>query len=85
MRRWLISDSLWVNLLFLAVFLCLPLFLETLLGSTALLASEILIFAIVGLGFNILLGYTGLLSFGHGMFVGLGAYAASLFQIHFFP
>ncbi len=85
MRRWLISDNLWVNLLFLAVFLCLPFFLEGVLGSTALLATEILIFAMVGLGFNILLGYTGLLSFGHGMFVGLGAYAASLFQIHFFP
>ena len=85
MRRWLISDSLWVNLLYLVVFMCLPFLLERVLGSTALLASEILIFAVVGLGFNILLGYTGLLSFGHGMFVGLGAYATSLFQIHFFP
>ncbi len=85
MRRWFVSDNLWANLLFLVVFLGLPFFLEGVLGSTALLASEILIFAIVGLGFNILLGYTGLLSFGHGMFVGLGAYSASLFQIHFFP
>lgn len=84
MRRWLISDKVSHNLIFFGIFLCLPLFLEHVLGRTALLASEILIFALVGLGFNILLGYTGLLSFGHGMFVGLGAYATSLFQIHFF-
>ena len=37
------------------------------------------------LGFNLLLGYTGLLSFGHGAFFGLAAYAAALFQIHLAP
>jgi ABC-type branched-subunit amino acid transport system ATPase component/ABC-type branched-subunit amino acid transport system permease subunit len=84
MRRWLVSDRISYNLIFFGIFLCLPFFLEQVLGRTALLASEILIFALVGLGFNILLGYTGLLSFGHGMFVGLGAYGTSLFQIHFF-
>lgn len=84
MRRWLISDKVSYNMIFLGIFLCLPFFLEQVLGRTALLAGEILIFALVGLGFNILLGYTGLLSFGHGMFVGFGAYATSLFQIHFF-
>ena len=84
MRRWLISEKISHNLIFLGIFLLLPIFLEQVLGRTSLLASEILIFAMVGLGFNILLGYTGLLSFGHGMFIGLGAYAASLFQIHFF-
>jgi branched-chain amino acid transport system permease protein len=36
-----------------------------------------LIFAIAALGFNLLLGYTGLLSFGHSAFFGLGAYAAA--------
>ncbi len=29
------------------------------------------------LGVNLLLGYTGLLSFGHALFIGLGAYAAA--------
>lgn len=32
--------------------------------------------AIAGLGFNLLFGYTGLLSFGHALFLGVGAYAA---------
>ncbi len=34
-----------------------------------------LTFAIAALGFNLLLGYTGLLSFGHSAFFGVGAYA----------
>jgi branched-chain amino acid transport system permease protein len=37
-----------------------------------------LIFAIAGLGFNLLLGYTGLLSFGHSAYFGAGAYAVAL-------
>jgi len=36
-----------------------------------------LIFAIAALGFNLLLGYTGLLSFGHSAYFGLGAYSAA--------
>jgi len=40
------------------------------------LASEIWIFAIFGLGLNLLLGYTGLLSFGQGTFFGSAAYVA---------
>src|SRR3954469_1109424 len=40
------------------------------------LASEIWIFAIFGLGCNLLLGYTGLLSFGQSTFFGSGAYVA---------
>jgi branched-chain amino acid transport system permease protein len=36
-----------------------------------------LIFAIAALGFNLLLGYTGLLSFGHSAFFGIGAYTVA--------
>lgn len=50
--------------------------------ATVTLATEILIFILLGLGFNILLGYTGLVSFGHGAYFGLAAYAGSLAQIH---
>lgn len=42
------------------------------------LATEILIWGIFGLGFNLLLGYTGVLSFGHAAYFGLGAYGAGL-------
>ncbi|MBI4593875.1 MAG: branched-chain amino acid ABC transporter permease [Candidatus Rokubacteria bacterium] len=37
-----------------------------------------LIFAIAALGFNLLLGYTGLLSFGHSAYFGAGAYAVAM-------
>jgi len=82
MKRWLLFQSGTANLALLVVLLVLPYALEN-LKSTALMASQILIFAVVSLAFNILLGYTGLLSFGHGMFLGMGMYGATLVQIHF--
>ncbi len=36
-------------------------------------------YGIALLGFNILMGYTGLLSFGHAMFIAIGAYTAAVF------
>ena len=54
-------------------------------GLTYTTASEILIYAIAGLGFNLLLGYTGLVSFGHGIFFGVSAYAASIIQVQLMP
>jgi len=53
-------------------------------GYTWGTAAEVAIFVLVGLGFNLLLGYTGLLSFGHGLFFGLAAYCTALTQIHWF-
>ena len=35
-------------------------------------------YAIALLGFNLLFGYTGLLSFGHAMFLGIGAYGTAV-------
>ncbi|TXN81497.1 branched-chain amino acid ABC transporter permease [Methylobacterium sp. WL8] len=42
------------------------------------LASEILIYGLAVAACNLLLGYTGLLSFGQGIFFGLGSYVAGL-------
>jgi len=47
------------------------------------LASEMLIFAIFAMGYDILFGYTGLLSFGHAIFFGAGAYGSGLILIKF--
>ncbi|MDS1139506.1 branched-chain amino acid ABC transporter permease [Pusillimonas sp. SM2304] len=60
-------------LMALAAVLLLPVFLES--GS---LASEVLIFALAALGCNLLLGYAGLLSFGQGIFFGVGSYALGI-------
>lgn len=46
------------------------------------LATLILIWGIFALGFDLLLGYTGLLSFGHAAFWGGAAYAAGVFSQH---
>ena len=60
-------------LLALIAVLGLPLVLSS--GS---LASEVLIYALAALGCNLLLGYTGLLSFGQGIFFGLGSYTIAI-------
>src|SRR5215210_6574743 len=46
---------------------------------------DVVVFAIACLGLNVLVGYTGLVSFGHGAWFGLAAYAAALSQRHWFP
>ncbi|WP_084462530.1 branched-chain amino acid ABC transporter permease [Oceanibaculum pacificum] len=47
------------------------------------LAINILIFGLYALGFNLLFGYTGLLSFGHAAFLGSGAYGAGVAIVSF--
>ncbi len=49
---------------------------------TLYLASRVMILSIFALGYNLLLGRTGLLSFGHGAFYAAGAYGLSLFSLH---
>ena len=60
-------------LLALAVVLVMPLLMHS--GS---LASEVLIYGLAAMGCNLLLGFTGLLSFGQGIFFGLGSYTLAL-------
>ena len=55
------------------------------LGLTLTTATDVVIFAIACMGLNILVGHTGLVSFGHGAFFGLAGYAAALSQRHWFP
>ena len=59
----------------------MPLWIES-VGLYQYLAVEVLIWVIFALGFNLLLGYTGLPSFGHGAFFGIGAYAFGLAQFN---
>jgi ABC-type branched-subunit amino acid transport system permease subunit len=44
--------------------------------------TEIIIFSLFAVSFNLLLGYAGLLSFGHAMFFGLGAFMTAISVIH---
>ena len=54
-------------------------------GLTLTSATDVVIFAIACMALNILVGHTGLVSFGHGAWFGLGAYAAALTQKYWFP
>jgi branched-chain amino acid transport system permease protein len=46
------------------------------------LAVNILIFGLYAVGFNLLFGYTGLLSFGHAAFLGVGSYLTGIAMVH---
>jgi branched-chain amino acid transport system permease protein len=62
-----------------AVLASTPLWL-THIGLYQYLALEIVVWMVYALGYNLLLGYGGLPSFGHGAFFGVGAYAFGILQ-----
>lgn len=47
------------------------------------LAVNILIYGLFALGFNLVFGYMGILSFGHAAFFGVGSYATGIAMLHF--
>ena len=71
MRQWK------VLLGFLAATVLLPIVLQS--YNTA---SEIWIYGLLAVAFNMLLGYTGLLSFGQAIYFGLGAYVSGILLAH---
>lgn len=60
-------------LIALVIVVAMPLFMKS--GS---LATEVLIYGLAAMGCNLLLGYTGLLSFGQGIFFGMGSYTLGI-------
>ncbi|HET6520889.1 MAG TPA: branched-chain amino acid ABC transporter ATP-binding protein/permease, partial [Geminicoccaceae bacterium] len=48
-----------------------------------LMLTLVLIWAVMGLSWNVLSGYSGMISFGHASFFGLGAYTVTLALVHF--
>jgi len=65
----------WFSLALLAMALLLPLLVNKFyLG----LLVEVFVLAVFALSYNLLLGYIGIISFGHAMFFGAGAYVAAL-------
>jgi branched-chain amino acid transport system permease protein len=46
------------------------------------LFSRVLIFGLAASGLNLILGYGGLVSFGHALYVGIGAYAVAILSSH---
>jgi branched-chain amino acid transport system permease protein len=64
-----------------ALLLTVPLWLPLIGGYTAL-ATRILIYALCAMALNLLLGFTGMMSFGQAAYFGLGGYGAGLTLVH---
>src|SRR5690348_18356724 len=62
-----------------AALIALP-FLMPAMGLGITSATEVVVYAMACMALNILVGHTGLVSFGHGAWFGLAAYAAALIQ-----
>jgi ABC-type branched-subunit amino acid transport system permease subunit len=69
------SDML-LMIIFIAATLTAPIWLSPLGAAYPDLLQKFAIYGILAIGFNILFGLTGYLSFGHAAFLGAGSYAA---------
>lgn len=65
----------WHLIIIWLILLTVPIWLPY-VGGYNNLASRILVFGLAAMGLNFLLGFTGVMSFGHGAYFGLGAYGA---------
>ena len=68
-----------VRLAVLALLVAAPALLDT---YNTFLLTEILIFGLFAASLDLLIGYSGLPSLGHGGYYGVGAYAAGLLALH---
>ncbi|MEO4052476.1 branched-chain amino acid ABC transporter permease [Solibacillus sp. CAU 1738] len=65
-----------IYFLILLVMIAVPFILDS--RTFTILLTQICIFAILAMSYDVLLGYTGIVSFGHAMFFGVGAYTTSV-------
>ena len=68
----------------LIVLALLPLLAHYLPGERYVIGlfARVMIFAIAAISLDLILGYGGLVSFGHAAFLGLGAYAVGILAAH---
>ena len=76
--RWVADAAIWLLLL------TMPYWLTGLGGYTAL-GTRVLVLALAAMSLNFLLGFTGVLSFGHAAYFGLGAYGVGLTLKYLLP
>jgi branched-chain amino acid transport system permease protein len=77
------SARFWVPFLVLAGLAAVPLYAAlTGQGFYVTLFSRILVYALAAIALNFVLGFGGLVSFGHALYIGLGAYAVGVLSFH---
>src|SRR6266540_5092406 len=74
-RRWR-QPTVWLRVSALALFALVPLVIPSFQATD--LAIKIAIFGALVASYDVVIGYTGIVSFGHAMFFGFGAYAVAL-------
>src|SRR3974390_2626816 len=84
MKQPALSNSKFQPLLVAAVALVVLPFAMRAFGLSIDTAATVVILAIAAMGLNLCIGYTGLVSFGHSAWFGIGGYAAALIQQHWF-
>ncbi len=75
MKKLNLANNLVVMGLFSAIILSMPLWLSPIGAAYPDLLQKFAIFGIFAIGYNLLFGLTGYLSFGHAAFLGIGSYA----------
>ncbi|MES2399301.1 MAG: branched-chain amino acid ABC transporter permease [Pseudomonadota bacterium] len=71
--------SVWVAALIVLLLLAVPIYANLASEPFALtFFSRVLVFALAAISLNLILGYGGMVSFGHALYLGLGAYAVGL-------
>jgi len=75
-RRRLTAPTRYLRLGVLAAFALVPAVIPTFQALD--LALKIVVFATLAASYDVVIGYTGIVSFGHAMFFGFGAYAVAL-------
>ncbi|MDR7079170.1 branched-chain amino acid transport system permease protein [Neobacillus niacini] len=82
--KWIVNNRLNTIYMIIAVFLViLPFVYES--RNMLILLTQIFVFAILAMSYDLLLGFTGIVSFGHAMFFGIGAYSIGIFMKRFEP
>src|SRR6478672_5196649 len=72
-----------VYFVIVAFLLLLPFVYES--RNLLILLTQVFVFSIFAMSYDLLLGFTGIVSFGHAMFFGIGAYSMGIFMKRFEP
>ncbi len=80
-RSWGVREIF--NFLLIAILALVPVY-SWMSGNTFIitLVTRALVYAIAAMSLNLIMGYGGLVSFGHAMFLGIGGYAAGIMAFH---
>lgn len=77
------SPRLWVAAAFIGLLALVPV-IAALAGQPYYVTvfSRIMVFGLAAVGLNLILGFGGLVSFGHALYIGIGAYSVGILSFH---